>query len=274
MTHRWACRDNNRDENAHRSDWPARVIETGFTYAGTGGFRGSTEVWQGHSPFSDNIGLDLSITSSIRPAHTWVGSLTHKRGLLTQKCRELSRYADLLNRPYGALALSPFELIWLRDRIQPTLPPSLQKPDGTTFLDAHKWDLDALDERRQKIASYQAHLTRLKEAGGSIRPSECPWHWLPATEMSLEERETLLSLTRLSHPRQAQLDIFEQVTAKASAEALTAPLHWLEKHEAWEGQIPGSSRATVKRYFSISFTLRKPLCYRVSRSELPTIVDS
>ena len=74
--------------------------------------------------------------------------------------------------------------------------------------------------------------------------------------------------------RQAQLDIFEQVTAKASAEALTAPLHWLEKHEAWEGQIPGSSRATVKRYFSISFTLRKPLCYRVSRSELPTIVDS
>jgi very-short-patch-repair endonuclease len=195
-----------------------------------------------HSHKTNKVGLLKSLDERIQASSSFArpNSLTHKRGLLTQKCRELSKYADLLNRPYGALALSPFELIWLRDRIQPTLPPSLQKPDGTTFLDAHKWDLDALDERRQKIASYQAHLTRLKEAGGSIRPSESPWHWLPATEMSLEERETLLSLMQqLRNLRQVQLDIFEQVTAKASGEALTAPLHWLEKHEAWEGQLPG-----------------------------------
>jgi very-short-patch-repair endonuclease len=196
-----------------------------------------------HSHKTNKVGLLKSLDERIQagPGFARPSGLIHKRGLLTQKCRELSTYADLLNRPYGGLSLSPFELIWSRDRIQPTLPPNLQKLNGVTFLDAHKWDLAAMDERRQKISTYQAHLIRLCDSGGSIKPSANPWHWLPATEMSLEERERLLSLMQqLRKLRQAQLEIFEEVERGAAPDGSIAPLHWLENHAAWEKETPGN----------------------------------
>lgn len=64
-------RQQSRRERAPIKDRPRH--RNGFHLCWDGRIQGSTEV-VGAFSVSDNIGLGLSITSSIRPAHTWVGS--------------------------------------------------------------------------------------------------------------------------------------------------------------------------------------------------------
>ena len=194
-----------------------------------------------HSHKTNKVGLLKSLDDRIQATSTfrWPDSVSHKRGLLKQKVRELSKYTNVLNQPSGEMSLSPFELIWLRDRVRSDLPTNVQETNGITFLNTHTWTLNSLEERRQAIDSFNAHLMRLKNAGGSLKPGENPWQWLPTAELSLEDREALLTQMRhLRDLRQTQLDILEEIETTMSGLCSITPPSWLDQLEAWQDQIP------------------------------------
>jgi very-short-patch-repair endonuclease len=217
-----------------------------------------------HSHKTSKVGLLKSLEGRIQasPGFSSPTMLAQKQGLLNYKRDELTKYVSLLNAPYGAIGRTPFELIWQRDALREAVAPSVHEITSITFPDAHTWDYRALHERKDMVSTYEAHLRRMSEAGGSVEKKENPWGWLPDVELSLSDQDRLLSalptLGTLCEQRLALIDALARTFSRAavdvtdwlaavdqwfSVKAAPVELHvdvgdWLANADQWTNDIP------------------------------------
>jgi very-short-patch-repair endonuclease len=192
-----------------------------------------------HSHKTNKVTLLKSLESRIDAHRTFSepSALAYKSGLLDSHREELTTYVKVLNKPFGAIGLTPFEIIWRRDKLRPGLAHSLFKTHSITFPDSPLWDMPALQERRDAVATFQAHLRHFFEAGGSMRESENPWWWLPASEVNFSGQQALLdNLAKLRDVTECQRILIGAFRSKLS-EVIDKPDEWLPQVSAWRHQL-------------------------------------
>ena len=92
---------------------------------------------------------------------------------------------------------TPFQLIWQRDTLREAVPYCRQDLGTISFPDSYGWDYRDLQERKDLVSTYGAHLRRMSESGGAIERRENPWGWLPNVELSLSDQERLMAALRV-----------------------------------------------------------------------------
>ena len=199
-----------------------------------------------HSHKTSKIGLLKALDSRIAAHRTFTESslLSNKTVLLANHREELTKYVKLLNKPYGAIARSPFELIWRRDQLRTSLPHPLFQPKSVTFPTCRDWDISSLQERKDCLSTFQAHLRRFSEAGGSFRKNSNPWWWLPSCDLDLSRQQELLdALSKLKDLWQQQCALIEAFL-RTYVEVVTHPEEWLANVASWSSALLEPSQAT------------------------------
>lgn len=194
-----------------------------------------------HSHKTSKVSLLKSLDSRIQANSRFSAptTLEHKQSLLIHKRDQLRKYAALLHTPYAAISRTPFELIWQRDALLSTIPTVLRETNTLAFPDAHLWDYQAVSERKDAVATYSAHLQRIKAAGGSVEKKENPWGWLPTCELGLAEQDRILASLPLLVDHCSKRIVLMQEIVEAISEALGDIDTWVDKTETWiAGGIP------------------------------------
>jgi very-short-patch-repair endonuclease len=164
--------------------------------------------------------------------------LAQKQGLLDNKRVELTKYASLLNTPYAAIGKTPFDLVWQRDSLSDLTPPALRETNGMAFPEAVGWNYQSLQERKDMVSTYGAHLRCIAEAGGRIGKKENDWGWLPDGDLSLSNQHRLLaSLPLLRVACEKRIEIVESLS-RTVLEQATDVTAWLGSVEQWSDSLP------------------------------------
>lgn len=147
-----------------------------------------------HSHKTSKVALLKSLETRIAAHKSFSESslLPHKASLLASHRHDLTTYVKLLNRPYGALAQTPFDYIWRREELRRSLSHDTFQCRSVTFPGACDWDFSAVQDRRDRVATFEAHLRRFSDAGGSVNRKENPWWWVPSCSLELSGQQRLL----------------------------------------------------------------------------------
>jgi very-short-patch-repair endonuclease len=190
-----------------------------------------------HSHKTSKVSLLKSLEDRIQASTRFSAptTLAHKQGLLNYKRDELTKYALLLNTPYGEIGKTPFELIWQRDVLRDTVAPALRDINTISFPEAYHWDYRALHERKDIVLTYAAHLRRMSETGGAIEKKENPWGWLPNTELSLAAQERLLSALPMLGSQCTQRIALIEALDRTFSDASVDVSEWLGTVSQWFG---------------------------------------
>jgi very-short-patch-repair endonuclease/DNA polymerase III delta prime subunit len=192
-----------------------------------------------HSHKTSKLGLLKSLDTRIAAHRGFAESslLPHKVTLLTGHREELTKYVKLLNKSYAAIAQSPFELIWRRDELRTHLDHPIFQPNSVTFPACHEWDLSALQDRKDSVATLQAHLSRFCEAGGTVQKGSNPWRWLPTCDLDLSGQQALVgALFILKDCCQSQCNLIEAFF-KTYAEFAASAEGWLSGVASWSSAL-------------------------------------
>jgi very-short-patch-repair endonuclease/DNA polymerase III delta prime subunit len=236
-----------------------------------------------HSHKTSKVGLLKSLDTRITAHKGFAESslLPHKATTLASHREELTKYVKLLNKPYGAIGQSPFEVIWRRDELRASLNHTIFQPKSVTFSACREWDLPALQDRKDAVGTFEAHLRRFSEAGGSVERSANPWWWLPSCDLDLSRQQELVdALSKLKDLCERQCALIESFR-RTYAEVVAAPDEWLAIVAPWSSALVEPNPATYPSLFSVladakSYELVQRFLsdlesYAASKAKLPSL---
>jgi hypothetical protein len=193
-----------------------------------------------HSHKTSKVGLLKSLENRIQASNRYSTptTLAQKQGLLDNKRIELTKYVSLLNTPYAAIGKTPFELIWQRDSLSDLTAPALREMNGIAFPEAFGWNYQSLQERKDMVSTYAAHLRRMAEAGGRVERKENDWGWLPDGDLSLSDQHRLLaSLPPLRASCEQRIAIIDSLSRTVSEQPIDVT-EWLGSVDQWPAALP------------------------------------
>ena len=196
-----------------------------------------------HSHKTSKVGLLKSLDARIVAHRTYTEQtvLTQQSGLLKGHREALTKYVNLLNKPFARIEQSPFEMIWHRDELRLGLNRDLLQLNSLVFPQSHEWDFADVAHRRDGCATLQAHLLRFRDAGGSTDDAKNPWSWLASGDLELSQQQHLLSiLSELKRLYERQCSLIERFR-NAFAGVTSQPDSWLPAVDTWASAIPEHS---------------------------------
>jgi very-short-patch-repair endonuclease len=177
-----------------------------------------------HSHKSKKRALLDDIDARIKQQGTFAdpAKLDDKLQALEETKRELSAYAELVNRPFGALHQKLFDVIWSAARAKTavgTLSPILasHRIKQTTSLTIHQ-----IDVLHRLVAQYATHLDAAKPEGHSLR--EHPWYGVRNHTLTFRDEERVCeSLVASCDSMDALIEAIQSANALVDADE-----SWLE----------------------------------------------
>ncbi len=117
-------------------------------------------------------------------------SLLH---VLEDDKRQLTEYAELINRPFGRIGSSLHEIIWSAQRRRCDLPFESELVERILLPEAQEKSTDDIERLRQLMGQLATHLEVVAGAGAGVAGH--PWHGLRATGLTfMDEREIVEKL--------------------------------------------------------------------------------
>ena len=206
-----------------------------------------------HSHKTSKVGLLKSLDTRIDAHRTYMEQsvLTHKASLLRSHREDLTKYVQLLNKPYAKIGQSPFEMIWHREEMRAAVNLDLIQLKSIVFPQCHEWDFADLEMRKDACGTFQAHLLRFRDAGGSTHNAMNPWSWLPSCDLDLYRQQQLLDgLSKLKNLCECQcvlIDAFRRTFADVTGK----PDEWLSQVSLWSSVLPVQNQESDSSLYRI-----------------------
>ena len=149
-----------------------------------------------------------------RPADSVAAELATVEGLLADARRELTSHADRLNRPFGSLGDSAFDVFWRARRLGGEMPPpviaSLRR---ATIPTARLVTQTEASRHRAALEAFAAaHAAVAADAGSG---ASHPWQGMTRAELSFDDAQTLVTLARDARSALAAADAARQELVSA-----------------------------------------------------------
>ncbi|HEU4720457.1 MAG TPA: DUF4011 domain-containing protein [Gemmatimonadaceae bacterium] len=191
----------------------------------------------------------------IRPGDSVVAELSTVEGLLAETRRELTGHAERLNRPFGSLGLTAFDVLWRARRLGGEMPAEVVAAlRGVTLPNAR---MVTQSEAAKHRATLQAFAAAHAAVEADVDDGEThPWQGMSRAELSFDDAQALVALAReartaLAAAESARQELVSTVSGVSwpdSPEALAPLLGRVSRVIPPDASVPGALiEATYRR---------------------------
>jgi very-short-patch-repair endonuclease len=167
-----------------------------------------------HSHTSDKREFldQLRTRIALRPTESVAAELATVEGLLADARRELTGHADRLNRPFGSLGDSAFDVFWRARRLGGEMPaPMVAALRRATIPTARLVTQTEASRHRASLEAFAAaHAAVAADAGAG---ASHPWQGMTRAELSFDDAQSLVTLARDARSALAAADAARQTLA-------------------------------------------------------------
>ena len=120
------------------------------------------------------------------------GLLDQKLRLVEEDKRRLSDYATLINKPFGRLGQTLYEVIWSAQRRRGALPFAAKLLDQTYLSNAREIAPEELEDYRQRVVQFAKHLETVLTDASQVRAH--PWFGLQNSALTFVNERSVLTV--------------------------------------------------------------------------------